>query len=261
MSKTKKIKLVLVTQVNSPETLEVYNRFKKADWVESIHVIFHRPKNSIKKRLKTQLTFVKSNGLIWIPYRAWVFLRDNFIDKATNVDSGKERLLDGLPETNISFVGLINSKKTAQLVKDLNCELGIVFGAKILKERIFSVPKLGMINIHQGLIPEYRGMPPAFWELYNEEKETGISIHKVVTKLDAGEVYFQGKVPITDEDNLSSLETKLDRLSLDNIVETARKVAFGEQKALDLPAPSKPHYLRPTVMERWKVAKKGRCRW
>ncbi len=261
MAKQSKVKLAVVTQVNSPETLELYNSLKNADWVESVHVVFHRPANSIKKRLKAQLAYVKNNGPIWIPYRAWVFLRDNFIDKATNVDAGKDRLLDGVAEADLSIVSLMNSKKTAQLIKDLDCELGVVFGAKILKERIFSVPKLGMINIHQGLIPEYRGMPPAFWELYNDEKETGISIHKVVTKLDAGEVYFQGKIPISDQDDLSSLETKLDRLSLDNVVETARQVAFGEQKALDLPAPSKPHYLRPTVMERWKVAKKGRCRW
>jgi len=223
MSNTKKVKLAILTQVDSPETLELYSSLKSSDWVESVHVIFHRPKNSMKKRLKSQLAYVKSNGPIWIPYRAWVFIR--------------------------------------QLVADLNCKLGVVFGAKILKEKIFSVPELGMINIHQGLIPDYRGMPPAFWELYNDEKETGISIHKVVAKLDAGEVYFQGRVTITEEDDLSSLETKLDRLSLDNIVETTRQVAFGEQKALDLPAPSKPHYLRPTVMERWKVAKKGRCRW
>jgi len=256
-----KTKIVVLTQVNSPETLELYSSLKQADWVESVHVIFHRAPSTLKKKLKAQAGHIKRNGLIWIPYRAWVFFRDRLITKAKDYDQYRERLLDVIPESDLITVPYINSKKTVKIIEELGCKLGVVFGTKILKERVFSIPELGMINIHQGLIPQYRGMPPAFWELYNDENETGISIHKVVAKLDAGEVYFQGKIPITDTEDLYSLETKLDRMSLDNIVETARQVAYGEQKPLNLPSPTTPHYLRPTVMERLKVAKKGRCRW
>lgn len=88
-------------------------------------------------------------------------------------------------------------------------DLGVVAGTYILKESVFSIPRLGSINLHSGKAPEYRGAAPAFWELYNGEREVGITIHRVATALDAGDILLQETFPLDPapaEDPLGYLE-------------------------------------------------------
>lgn len=79
-------------------------------------------------------------------------------------------------------------------------DLGIIWGTNILKEPVFSVPRLGSINLHQGLAPYYRGGPPVFWELYNGESELGITVHFVAPKVDTGDIIAQQRVPLIYDD-------------------------------------------------------------
>ncbi len=73
-------------------------------------------------------------------------------------------------------------------MKSADADLGILYGTNIIKETVFSVPKLGSINIHQGLAPLYRGGPTVFWELFNDEKEVGITVHFVAAKVDTCDI-------------------------------------------------------------------------
>ena len=75
-------------------------------------------------------------------------------------------------------------------------DLGVVAGTYILKESVFAIPRLGSINLHSGKAPEYRGAAPGFWELYNAEPEVGITIHRVATALDAGDILLQETFPL-----------------------------------------------------------------
>jgi methionyl-tRNA formyltransferase len=75
-------------------------------------------------------------------------------------------------------------------------DLGVVAGTYILREQVFSIPRLGCINLHSGKVPKYRGSMPAFWELFNGETEVGITIHRVISRLDAGEVLRQETFPL-----------------------------------------------------------------
>jgi folate-dependent phosphoribosylglycinamide formyltransferase PurN len=75
-------------------------------------------------------------------------------------------------------------------------DLGVVAGTYILKDAVFSIPRLGSINLHSGKAPEYRGAAPAFWELFNGEREVGITVHRVATALDAGDILLQETFPL-----------------------------------------------------------------
>lgn len=85
---------------------------------------------------------------------------------------------------------------TLDLINQTNAELGILYGTNIIKESVFSIPKLGSINLHQGLAPFYRGGPTVFWELFNGEKEIGITVHFVAAKVDTGDIILQKTVPL-----------------------------------------------------------------
>jgi methionyl-tRNA formyltransferase len=72
----------------------------------------------------------------------------------------------------------------------------VVAGTYILGETVFTIPRLGSVNLHSGKAPEYRGAAPGFWELYNGEREVGITIHRVATALDAGNILLQEAFPL-----------------------------------------------------------------
>lgn len=81
-------------------------------------------------------------------------------------------------------------------MKALDPDLGVVAGTYILKPEVFTIPRLGSINLHSGKAPEYRGSAPAFWEMYNGESSVGITIHRVAASLDAGDVLIQDNFPL-----------------------------------------------------------------
>lgn len=72
-----------------------------------------------------------------------------------------------------------------------------------------SILDFNVINIHASLLPAYRGGAPMQYAIMKGEKTTGISLMKSVLKMDAGPVYSQKEVEISDDDTLSSLEIKL----------------------------------------------------
>ena len=83
-----------------------------------------------------------------------------------------------------------------EALKDLKPDLGVVVGTYILKQAVFSIPRLGSINLHTGKAPEYRGSAPAFWELYNGESRVGVTVHRVAEEVDAGGIIRQELFPL-----------------------------------------------------------------
>jgi folate-dependent phosphoribosylglycinamide formyltransferase PurN len=86
--------------------------------------------------------------------------------------------------------------ESLRLMRDCAPDLGVVLGTNILKESVFSIPRRGSINTHQGLAPYYRGGPPVFWELFNGEREVGLTVHFVAAKVDTGDIILQESLPL-----------------------------------------------------------------
>ena len=72
-------------------------------------------------------------------------------------------------------------------MRDLRPDLGVVvaFG-RILPDALLAIPRLGMINVHASILPRYRGAAPIQRAVMAGDAETGVSIMRVVTELDAG---------------------------------------------------------------------------
>ena len=80
----------------------------------------------------------------------------------------------------------------------------------MLPPEVLALAKRGALNLHGSLLPKYRGRAPANWVLVNGETETGISLHYMVAKPDAGELVDQEAVPIAFEETPRSLYAKLE---------------------------------------------------
>lgn len=103
----------------------------------------------------------------------------------------------------------LNSESFLSLIRQYNADLFIsVASPVIFKEGLIRIPRLDCINIHSAPLPKYRGMLPNFWQLYHGEKEAGITIHKIDSGIDTGEIITQHYVPIEPDESLNDLIVK-----------------------------------------------------
>lgn len=65
-----------------------------------------------------------------------------------------------------------------------------------LPQTIWRLPRLACWNLHPSLLPKYRGPAPLFWQLRNKERDTGVSLHEVTDRLDAGAIIAQRARPL-----------------------------------------------------------------
>jgi peptidoglycan/xylan/chitin deacetylase (PgdA/CDA1 family)/folate-dependent phosphoribosylglycinamide formyltransferase PurN len=119
-----------------------------------------------------------------------------------------------------------HSDDTLQFVRSLNSDLGIIYGTRILKPCLFSIPRLGSINIHKRKVPDYRGGGPVgLWELLDGQPEIGVTVHQVTEKLDAGAIVNSETIPIAPFDNLTSLGLKAHVIGNDLLVRSVAAFA------------------------------------
>jgi methionyl-tRNA formyltransferase len=102
-----------------------------------------------------------------------------------------ERL--GVPFSETDF---INCDATRDLFRSAEADLGLSLGNGYIAPSVFSIPRLGMINIHTELLPEYQGAQSIIWPIYEGKRETGFTIHQVAKRIDAGDILYQERYPI-----------------------------------------------------------------
>src|SRR4029079_15651556 len=73
-----------------------------------------------------------------------------------------------------------------------------------IPESTFSVPRHGVVNVHHGGVPEYRGGPPLFWELADGRETVGFTVHRIDAGIDTGPVLAAGEVPIVRRPTLAA---------------------------------------------------------
>jgi methionyl-tRNA formyltransferase len=101
---------------------------------------------------------------------------------------------------------------------------------RILPRDILDIPKYGFINLHASLLPKYRGAAPIQWALLNGEKETGVSVFKLVAALDAGPVLARQAVKIEEDDNAETLTKKLFTAAVPLLAKALREIESGKAK-------------------------------
>ncbi|WP_313110454.1 bifunctional UDP-4-amino-4-deoxy-L-arabinose formyltransferase/UDP-glucuronic acid oxidase ArnA [Atlantibacter sp.] len=79
----------------------------------------------------------------------------------------------------------------------------------LLSEKILAAARLGAYNLHGSLLPKYRGRAPLNWVLVNGERETGVTLHRMVERADAGDILAQERIAIAEDDDAMSLHHKL----------------------------------------------------
>lgn len=103
----------------------------------------------------------------------------------------------------------LKSRKLRESLAELRPDLFVVVAFKILPQKLYTLPRLGSINIHGSLLPKYRGAAPINWALINGEKETGLTSFVLNDTVDTGDIILQERVAIEPDDNFDSLYARM----------------------------------------------------
>lgn len=149
-----------------------------------------------------------------------------------------------------------NDKNFLKEIKQLDIDIIINQSQSILKKEILSIPKIGVINRHNALLPKNRGRLTPFWVIFKGEKETGVSIHFVTEKIDGGDIIVQKRFPITLKDNFNTIVKKNYQLAPIAMLEALDKLEKGETNFITNSDDKATYNTIPTLKEAWEFRKK-----
>jgi len=142
----------------------------------------------------------------------------------------------------------INSDEAAALLSSLTPDVCILMLMPILKEKILSIPPLGMLVFHPGVTPEYRGTHSPFWAVLNREFPLiGWSLLRIDAGIDTGVVLAQGAArnpdPLTQSHVFLGHKAHVD--GLPGVAETLRKLQAGEHPRVSTEGRRSRNYTHP----------------
>ncbi|WP_396888673.1 methionyl-tRNA formyltransferase [Mycoplasma sp. HS2188] len=105
--------------------------------------------------------------------------------------------------------------------------LTAAFG-QFIPTKVLNIAKKLNINVHGSLLPKYRGAAPIQYSVLNGDKKTGISIMEMVKEMDAGDVFAQKEIDITEDDTSLSVFNKLQAIAAENIVDWINALDNGQ---------------------------------
>jgi len=127
-----------------------------------------------------------------------------------------------------------DSLKEEYFIEDLqalNGELFVVVAFRMLPEIVWSMPRLGTVNLHASLLPQYRGAAPINWVLINGETETGVTTFFIEKDIDTGNILKQSGLSLTANTLAGELHDQLMVLGANLLLETIQEISAGTIRA------------------------------
>lgn len=94
-----------------------------------------------------------------------------------------------------------NAADTVAWTRDLRPDLLFsLYFRQVLRRATLALPRIAALNLHGSLLPRYRGRAPTNWAVLHGETRTGVTLHHMTERPDAGDIVAQGEVPIGEED-------------------------------------------------------------
>ena len=201
-------------------------------------IVIHSPKKTLSQLLRNQWRNLLRNGWRWIPYQIIDILQrvrsDHESPINTDLRSSEYTIPSLKTRHNLRLLQVtdIHAENTIKAVTEFEPDLGLALAAPILSYPLYSIPRLGTVNLHKGKVPDYRGMPPAFWELWNDEKSVGCTVHWVDDKLDTGNVVAEEKIECDNFATVRGLQLHLDELGVDLICKSVGWILQGTLRSI-----------------------------
>lgn len=266
------LKVVILTGQDSPLTCSIVSTLAHLPEAQVAGIMIDSGRVSVKARLRKLRRNVRRQGWSYLWFR-WCGAITDWLERLaagvvpkSEVSTlfaaafpGQALTLDQLGMLHripVFRVDNLNSAIAAEILRRLTPDLGVVIGTRILKRSTFSVPRIGCLNLHLGKVPQYRGMPPGFWELYDGYLSAGVTVHLVDDGLDTGDIVAEETLSVHDRDTPETLKRRLEARGREVLVQSVVALAHGVVTPKAQPAGRWPVRTAPTRRERKELARR-----
>ena len=120
--------------------------------------------------------------------------------------------------------------KDPAFIADLNAiqaDIQIVVAFRMLPEIVWNMPKMGTLNVHGSLLPQYRGAAPINWAVINGEQQTGVTTFKLKHEIDTGDILLQESMPIGEDETATEVHDRMKIIGANLLVKTLQQLIKG----------------------------------
>lgn len=196
---------ILMLVGNGESSLFIYNALKKKYIIDKV-IIEDKvsTKKLIRSRIKKLGFFKVTNQLIFQLTISKVLK----ISSSKRIEELKKKYSFSshiIKDSVLIKVSSVNDNECIMAIKKINPDIIIVNGTRIISTKVLDSTSAIFINTHVGITPQYRGVHGGYWSLVcNDEKNCGVTIHKVDKGVDTGDIIYQNIITITKQDNFST---------------------------------------------------------
>ncbi|MGN6508150.1 MAG: methionyl-tRNA formyltransferase [Chitinophaga sp.] len=113
-------------------------------------------------------------------------------------------------------------------LRSYNADLQVVVAFRMLPEVVWDMPRLGTVNVHASLLPQYRGAAPINWAVINGEKTSGVTTFRLQHEIDTGNILYSSEVPVRDDETAGELYDTLMKEGAKVLIQTVTALEKGD---------------------------------
>lgn len=229
----------------------VYNKLNEHFSIEKVIIEDSVSTKTLLKRRMKKLGFFTVFGQVLFVGLIVPFLkkssagRKEEILKIYNASADNAKMMESDPV----FVNSVNDKECIDTLKQINPDIVVVNGTRIISEEVLNCVNATFINLHAGITPKYRGSHGAYWALYNNDAEhAGATVHIVDKGIDTGNVIYQSPITATKKDNFTTYPVLQTCVGVEDEIRAINDIINGNLvcKSVDLPSGL---YSHPTLFQ------------
>jgi folate-dependent phosphoribosylglycinamide formyltransferase PurN len=205
------------------------------------------PKQFLLRRIK-KLGYMKVLGQVLFMILSKPLLRASQtriegIKRSFELDSGS------FPETLLRKVSSVNDGEVMRILQELNPDVVVVNGTRIIAKKILSSVSCPFLNTHAGITPRYRGVHGGYWALTQKDPEhCGVTVHFVEQGIDTGQILYQDIIQPTKDDNFYTYVYLQYAKAIPLMIKAIRDVVSRDFRPVEGDPPSK-LWSHPSLLE------------
>ena len=121
----------------------------------------------------------------------------------------------------------LKNPEFVEILRGYEADLFVVVAFRMLPEMIWTMPRLGTMNLHGSLLPRYRGAAPINWAVINGEKETGVTTFFLKHEIDTGDVLMTDRFAIEEDDTAGEVHDKMMLIGAETLLKSVEMIEKG----------------------------------
>jgi methionyl-tRNA formyltransferase len=122
----------------------------------------------------------------------------------------------------------LKNPEFVEILRGYDADLFVVVAFRMLPEMIWTMPRLGTMNLHGSLLPRYRGAAPINWAVINGEKETGVTTFFLKHEIDTGDVLLTDRFAIEEDDTAGEVHDKMMQIGAETLLKSVKMIEKGD---------------------------------